>query len=129
MSSDICLRVPLGHGAATKLLQNVWKDALVAVDNGQRGKYAPIFFFLASAPPTSSWFSPPRLSKVMGLGYALLRGERGHLYVQAHAAHSTGSFDARIVTVPTPEETYNVSSVPSYGRPPVTLHIRLWHLI
>ena len=66
---------PCSARAAAKLKQNVWKDALVAVDGGQRGKYV----VLGPGASRTNSCSLRGFFKVMGLGYALLRGEQGHL--------------------------------------------------
>jgi hypothetical protein len=65
---------PCSARAAAKLKQNVWKDALVAVDGGQRGKYVVLGPVLRAQTHVFCV-----AFKVMGLGYALLRGEQGHL--------------------------------------------------
>jgi hypothetical protein len=59
---------------AAKPKQNVRKDALGTVDGGQRGKYALCFLLSTQTHVLLAW-----LFKVMGLGYALLRGELGYM--------------------------------------------------
>ena len=56
-----------------KLKQNVRKDALVTVDGGQRRKYA--FRLPVRVLSIQTHVLLASLFKVMGLGYALLRGE------------------------------------------------------
>jgi hypothetical protein len=64
-------------GAEAKLKQNVRKDALDTVDGGQRGKYA--LFLLVRVLYTQTHVLLAWLFKVIGIGYALLRGELGYM--------------------------------------------------
>jgi hypothetical protein len=65
-------RCPLQHRQNSS--KNVGKDALVIVDGGQRGKYVPCLLVRMVLTLTNILW----LFQVMGLGYALLRGEQGY---------------------------------------------------
>jgi hypothetical protein len=62
----------------------------------------------------------------MGLGYVLLRGKLKSPLMRWIAFIVT--IYAQIATVPTPEDTYNVSLTLCLGHPLVTARIRPWRL-
>lgn len=63
--------------AVANLEQNVRKNALVTVDGGQRGKYALRLLVRVLYTQTHVLLAWP--FEVMGLGWALLRGELGYM--------------------------------------------------
>jgi hypothetical protein len=63
----------LGTQCESNNLENVRKDALVAIDGRQCGKYAPHFSVRLPYIPTHAFSCG--LFEVMGLGYVLLRGK------------------------------------------------------